>query len=156
MVSEIRHLLFRPFEVVQAVAEFSRRAGVPLPPGTVVRCSPENSGSGTPVRFRIVIAPDETDQRADMSHREITIDSSTLAAALILYCHDRRIPLPASADKSLQQIGDQVCLMATINPKQDAATATIRLEVGGGTSSKAVTTSGQGQPGEPTSQTKGP
>ena len=155
MVSEIRHLLFRPFEVVQAVAEFSRRSGVPLPPGTVVRCEPENNGTGTPIRFRIAIAPDGTDPTAETSHREITIDSSTLAAALILYCRDRRIPLPASADKSLQQFGDQVCLMATINPKQDAATATIRLEAGGGTSSK-VTGSEQKQTGAPTGEPKGP
>ena len=125
MVSEVRHILFRPFEVVQAVAEFCRRSGEPLSPGTVIRCGPENTGPGTPIKFRMTVAPDEAG--TPQEPRDIVIDSPILAAALILYCRDRRIPLPATADKSLQQFGDQVCLMATINPKQDTVTASIRL-----------------------------
>jgi len=132
LVSELRHILFRPFEVVEAFKEYARRSGTRLPAGSVVSCGPENDGTGTPIRFRIVIAPDLTHDKAapparGTPHREIAIDSATLAAALILYCRDRRIPLPATADKSLQQFGDQVCLLATINPKQDPATASIRL-----------------------------
>jgi len=36
-----------------------------------------------------------------------------LAAALILYCRDRRIPLPANAKKSLRRVGEQVGLVVT-------------------------------------------
>lgn len=131
MVSELRHIIFRPFEVVDAYREFCRRSGTPLPAGTVVGCGPEADGAGAPLRFRIVIAPDAADGKAgaeagDAPRREVVVDSATLAAALILYCRDRRIPLPASADKSLQRFGDQVCLLATINPRQDKATAALR------------------------------
>ena len=49
--------------------------------------------------------------------QEMVVESTTLAAALILYCRDRKIPLPASADKSLQRFGDQIGLIATYNPK---------------------------------------
>jgi hypothetical protein len=63
---------------------------------------------GTPLRFRIVMTPDVTSGGQEMPYREIMIDSPALAAALILYCRDRRIPLSATADKSLQQCGNQI------------------------------------------------
>ena len=47
------------------------------------------------------------------------IEGPVLAAALILFCHDKRIPLPAAGDKSLQCFGDQLGLVVAINPKQD-------------------------------------
>ena len=124
MPSELRHLLFRPPEVVQAVKEYHRRLGTPLPVGTVMQCGPECEGAGGAVRFRIVIEPDPADgtppRPGEEARQELVIEGPALAAALILHCRDRRIPLPANADKSLQRFGEQVCLIATINPKQDA------------------------------------
>jgi hypothetical protein len=84
------------------------------------------------VQFRIVIAPDIQPTKApagvaSLPNREVIVDSLTLTAALILYCRDRRIPLPAAADKSLQRFGEQICLMTTINPKQDKVTALLQL-----------------------------
>lgn len=123
MPSELRHLMFRPPEVVQAVKEYHRRLGVPLPSGAVARCGPESDGAGGAVLFRITLVPDQgkglsPHAAGEGEQREVVIEGSALAAALILHCRDRRIPLPASADKSLQRIGEQVCLVATINPKQ--------------------------------------
>lgn len=124
MPSELRHLLFRPPEVVQAVKEYHRRLGTPLPAGTVMQCGPESEGASGAVRFRIVLEPDPAEgappRPGEEARHELVIEGPALAAALILYCRDRRVPLPASADKSLQRFGEQVCLVATINPKQDA------------------------------------
>lgn len=121
MPSEVRHLLFRPAEVVQAVKEYHRRSGAPLPSGTVARCGPEAEGGG--VRFRITLVPDRARDRTpsaatEAARYEVVVEGPVLAAALILHCRDRGIPLAASAEKSLQRFGEQVCLISTINPKQ--------------------------------------
>ncbi len=123
MPSELRHILFPPAEVVLAVKHYHRRTGTPLPAGSVVRCGPECDPADGIVRFRITIALDPGDRRAapDASgdgQRDILIEDSALAASLILFCRERRIPLPATAGKSLQLFGEQVCLLATINPKR--------------------------------------
>jgi hypothetical protein len=132
LVSEIRHILFRPVEVVEAFKEYCRRSGTSVPMGAVVSAGPESEGPGKPVQFRIVIAPDVPSSRvpvgtANLPNREVIVESPKLTAALILYCRDRRIPLPVAADKSLQRFGEQTCLMATINPKQDKVPALLQL-----------------------------
>lgn len=121
MPSELRRILFRPAEVVQAVREYQRRAGAPLPAGVVARCGPDDEGGG--VRFRIAFAPEPSKGASSLSPaggegREVVIEAPVLAAALILHCRDRRIPLPAGAEKSLTRFGEQVCLVASINIKR--------------------------------------
>lgn len=122
MPSELRHLLFRPSEVVQAVKEYYRRMRTATPTGLVVFCGPEARGAGATVRFRITVASNPVDGEA-MPNQDVLVDTPVLAAALILFCHDKKIPLPAQADKSLQVFGDQVCLLATLHPKVNATVA---------------------------------
>ena len=57
MPTELRHLLFRPAEVVQAVKEYRRRMGHSLPPGTILSCGPECESSGEILRFRLDARP---------------------------------------------------------------------------------------------------
>ena len=124
MPSEVRHILFRPAEVVQAVKEYHRRMGKALPAGAILHCGPKCDNVSGAVRFCIMFTPDPADGRApttpgDAAQRELAIEGPALVAALILHCRDRRIPLPAGADKSLRLFGEQLCLVATINPKQE-------------------------------------
>ncbi len=120
MPTELRHLLFRPAEVVQAIKEYRRRMGHALPSGAILACGPECESSGEILRFRLTLGPDETGKRGVGGRGDmVVIQGPALAAALILYCRDRRIPLAASADKSLRLFGDQVCLVTTINPRSD-------------------------------------
>ena len=125
MPAELRHLLFPPAEVVEAVKEYHRRLGTLLPTGRIVQCGPEDQDAhGGTVRFRIKITPNPAKGAASSSfdgemQREVVIEPHVLTAALILYCRDRLIPLPATASKSLQRFGTQVCLVATINSKLD-------------------------------------
>jgi hypothetical protein len=119
MPSEVRHVLFRPAEVVQAVREYQVKLQQPLPSGLVVDYGPDTGTPGGAVRFRMSIAFNQKRSSLEPQtiRQEMVIESTTLAAALILYCRDRKIPLPASADKSLQRFGDQIGLIATYNPK---------------------------------------
>ena len=121
MPSELRHILFRPAEVAQAVREYYRRTASPLPAGRVARCGPECEGPGSTVQFRMVFDPDPAEvaaAKSDDTRHEVIIAAPILAAALILYCRDRRIPMPATGDKLLQRFGEQVGLIVTINRKQ--------------------------------------
>lgn len=120
MVSELRHILFRPDEVVQAVREYRRRVGTPLPTSAVARCGPEADGDA--VRFRIAFAPERArgvPLPAGGEGQDVVIEGSILVAALILHCHHRRIPLPAGAEKSLARFGEQVCLVARMNIRRE-------------------------------------
>jgi hypothetical protein len=119
MPAELRHLVFRPAEVFQAVMRYQSRIGMPLPTGSVVHCGPED-GEGGRLRFRVVVAPEPVRGRSrGRARQDFVLEGSTLAAALILHCRDRGIPLPANACKSLERFGEQVCLVATTNPRQD-------------------------------------
>ena len=125
MPTELRHLLFQPAEALDAIREYYRRLGTPLPADSVARCGPEGAESqeGT-VCFRIVFTCPPARVKVpgrpvENAQYEMIIDSHVLAAALILYCCDWHIPLPAIATKSLQCFGNQVCLLATIRAKSD-------------------------------------
>ena len=125
MPTELRHLLFQPAEVLDALREYYRRLDSPLPADGVAWCGPEGAESQDgAVGFRVVFTPPAAKARVpgrlvENTQREMVVDSHVLAAALILYCRDRRIPLPAIATKSLQRFGSQVCLIATIRAKSD-------------------------------------
>lgn len=123
MPSELRHLLFRPDEVVQAVWAYHRRLGLPVPSGVVARCGPEDR-RGNEVVFRITFVPapakDAAARAAGAGGRcDVLIDGPTLTAALILHCRDRRIPLPARVAKTLRRYGERVCLVSAMDPEWD-------------------------------------
>jgi hypothetical protein len=121
MPDELRQLLFRPVEVVQAVADYHRRMSKPLPSGTVLACAPECDPGGENVKFSISYAPDlpADHPKTGQLVRKLLITGPELAAALILHCHQLRIPMPAKAEKSLQVFGNRVCLVATIVKKPE-------------------------------------
>ncbi|GAC1337995.1 MAG: hypothetical protein NVSMB18_03730 [Acetobacteraceae bacterium] len=118
MPSELRHLLFQPAEVVRALTNYHRRIGLPLPAGTIVSCGPETVVSSGTARFRLRLTQDRNGGAAP---QDFVIEGPALAAALILHCRDRGIPLPASAGKSLECIGNQICLTATSSSNQGNA-----------------------------------
>ena len=111
MPSEVRHLMFRSAEVVAAMQAYYRRLGRPLSSGLIGDCLVEGDGIAVPVSFRLRLHADEATGRPS----EISIDSTTLTAALILHCKANSVPLPARAQKSLQRMGEHLCLVASLN-----------------------------------------
>ncbi len=132
MPSELRHLIFQPAEVLQAVRTYHQSAGKPLPPGEVVTCAAEPDVENGSIRFRIAMIP--VAQRGELrtpgalqTQKLLVVDGPALVAALILHCRDRGIPLPARAEKSLKMVNEQLCLVAKISAKRPDQPETLRL-----------------------------
>jgi hypothetical protein len=109
MPSEVRQLLFKSREIIAAITEYFHRRGLALPHGTAERVIiPE----GRQVHALLVIS---TDQGGKV---EVEVNTEMLAAALILFCINRKIPLPAEADKRLQRVQeDSVALVVVKRAK---------------------------------------
>jgi hypothetical protein len=110
MPSEIRRLLFRSRETIVAVTEYFQRRGIALPSGTASRI--------------VIIEAEQAHASLEIATDsggtvEIEVTAEMLAAALILYCINRKIPLPAEADKRLQRVQeDSVALVVTTHLKR--------------------------------------
>lgn len=105
MPTETRHISFRPHEIVAAISDFHQRRKLPIPKGKVLGIAftdPPN------IQATLSILPDDDPQAVDF-----TMNSETLAAALVFYCINRSIPLPALAKKQLQRQGDEIALVIT-------------------------------------------
>lgn len=101
MPQEIRHLLFAAAEVVRAVVEYHKRSGTALPAGEVTDFVAYLEPTGVHARFDI--------GRTDWRHT-VTVEPGRLAAALILYCKYRSIPLPADAAKVLHVVDGNIAM----------------------------------------------
>lgn len=108
MVSETRTIVFTNPEVARAVAAYRRSRNSPLPAGEIVdvtlAASPEIYARG-----RVV------DPHTGHSH-EFRLQGAELGAAMIMFCLNEHIPLPASnSSKRLQLFGDSLGLVLHIN-----------------------------------------
>ena len=124
MPSELRCLLFHPNEVLQAVKEYQHRRGIPLTEGAVVQACSQGDSSDHRMRFRIRFAFSKASrlqlEPGEQRMLELIVEMSALAAALIYYCRNLRVPLPASVEKSLHLVNGQVALVLRINPDNSA------------------------------------
>jgi hypothetical protein len=120
MPTEIRYTLFRAAEVCEAVRVYKQRIGAPLPSGVVTDYVPESLAPDGDVRVRMTLARDEESavsrapKKLANTMSQVSIEGSALAAALILYCNVRGIPMPAKANKSLKIMDGQVCLCSSL------------------------------------------
>ena len=115
MPTEIRHLMFRPPEVAYAVRLFYQLTGKSMPAGTIESCLPEGDGKAVPICVRIKVVPPP----GATGPVTVVIDDVTMTGLLLQYCTRKKIPMAARASKSLQRFGDQLCLVATLNPRQE-------------------------------------
>lgn len=111
MQSEVRHLVFRQAEVVRALTEYHDRITPILPPGAVSSCGAEEVDGAWAFASTSSRCPRPGGKPG--IHTEAIIRHTVLVAALILFCRSRRIPLPASASKSLMILAGQTCLLVT-------------------------------------------
>jgi hypothetical protein len=92
----MRQIMFRAPEIMTAITEYHRRRAIALPQGMAIGCKVTDE-QALSVTLSI---------EGDGGTSEITVSPEVLAASLILYCINRKIPLPAEADKRLQKVGD--------------------------------------------------
>ena len=112
MPSEVRYLVFSIKELVAAIRDYRRRRSQPLVAGSVIRC---NVSTDPEVSAGIDVRSD-----ADGKVYSVTLRTEELAAALIMYCINHRIPMPAAANKSLQMFGDSIGLVIQLSPAEQS------------------------------------
>jgi hypothetical protein len=108
MATELRLITFREGEVIQALTLYHRRRNLPLPNGTAIRARSVETGR---VGVLLTIRAD------DGKDTEVSIGDEELAAALLLFCFDRRIPMPALSEKRLYRVGGELGLVVSIRDR---------------------------------------
>jgi hypothetical protein len=103
MPGEVRLIIFDRLEVLSALTEYRRRRGKPLPPSDHVEVSIRSKP-----RILVDLAVVPEGKQAPI---ELVFDGEELAAALIMFCIDRKIPMPAAGvSKSIRLVDDSIAL----------------------------------------------
>jgi hypothetical protein len=106
--TEMREIAFRETEFFSAVRDYRLRRGEPLPMGSVLGIEFEEDQSD--LTAKIKIGRDEGDEVTS-----IELPTESIAAALIFFCINHKIPLPAHAAKSVKKLGSNIVLVININ-----------------------------------------
>jgi hypothetical protein len=111
MPTEIRHIICNSAEMISALQLFYRTRQKPLPAGSVVSLTIQDE----PLSAILEIESDKDGKRVRFQS-----GGEEMAAALILFCRESHIPLPADGQKVLQKFGDSVGLIVTRNSRDKA------------------------------------
>lgn len=105
MPSELRKIVFANDEVLAAIQLLFQRSRQSFPQGRVwdITISEEN---GCQVDFDIIDAHNIRER--------VTVAGAKLAAALILFCMNRKVPIPAAAQKTLAVMNHHLALCVTL------------------------------------------
>lgn len=102
MPTEVRYVMFTQPEVVKAIIEYKKRRGEAMPAGSIVKYGMEGA---TDPGYLIEIKGD------DGIVQTMAIDNKPLTAALVMFCINSKIPLPAKAGKQLKVNGQKLALV---------------------------------------------
>ena len=105
---ELRCIIYTKKEIAKALKDQRLRADQPLPAGNMVDV---RVGEKPHITVTVNIVDD-----GGRSHT-VPFSGAELAAALIAYCIDRRVPIPASAKKSLTLIEGKLALKIAIDAR---------------------------------------
>ena len=123
VMKEFRCIIFNEHETLTAVVERRRRAREKMPIGTILDVTYDNPNRHTViVNIRIVDDYGKTEM--------LTVQTAEVAAALVEYCLNRKVPMPSGSKKWLELIGSDLTLLMTFNAKSKKkpapATAAVR------------------------------
>ena len=108
MPGEIRLIIFDRIEVLSALTEYRRRRSKPLPSSADIEV---NIRDKPRIMVTLAIVPE-----GKQMPLEFAFEGEELAAALIMYCIGRKIPLPATGvSKSIQLVEDSIALQILKN-----------------------------------------
>jgi hypothetical protein len=119
MASEYRLIFFDQNELCRALIEYNRQRRTPFPPGNLKKVQID--------RDRLSVAIQIDQDSGDV--KTVTFDTASVAAALIVYCRDRKIPLPAKSNKEMRLVANRLCFLIRI--KGTPAEASIAVEYTG-------------------------
>lgn len=106
---ELRCIVFDDGELIKALVAHRRRTGKPLPPGEISSFEIERDKE---VVARMTITGDSGEKSV------VPTSGAELAAAMIAYCIDTRVPVPVTANKSITLLDGRVALKITLNADQ--------------------------------------
>ncbi len=103
-MKEFRCIIFNEHEAITALVDRRRQQKVPLPYGTIsgLTFSPQDGS------FANLNIQDDYGTKIP-----VTISEADMAASLVKYCLERKIPMPMSAKKSIEVIKGEVTLLMT-------------------------------------------
>lgn len=101
MPTEYRRVVFPNRELREALAA-SDPGGEPFPPGEIISVAMPEDGEGT-VRVTVLDTACNATFTSDLA-------VSRVAAALIRFCIDNKVPIPKKGRKSLRLMGDNLAL----------------------------------------------
>ncbi len=103
MPGEVRHIIFSQLEILGALTEYRRRRSKPLPSSETVEVTIRDEP-------RIIVTLELVPEGKQMP-LEYMFEGEELAAALIMFCIGRSIPLPATGvSKTIRLVGDNIAL----------------------------------------------
>ena len=106
MPEEYRKLVFSEDELKQAVVDFCENKGTILPQDEIIKVEltglPDN-----PIRLQY-------STMAQSGTMEVSLSRDQFGAALIIYCRQRRIPIPRSGEKNVKINGSEVALLVHV------------------------------------------
>ena len=108
MPTEMREIAFRETEFFSAVRDYRLRRGEPLPIGSVLGIEFDEEEADLTATIKI----GKSDGHDIIS---VAVPTESIAAALIFFCINHKIPLPAHAAKSIKKAGNSVALVININ-----------------------------------------
>ena len=109
-MKEFRCIIFTEHEVLTAVVERRRRAREKLPVGPILDVTYDAADKNA-VNTNIRIVDDYG--KVEL----VTVRTPEVAAALVEYCLNRKIPMPSGSKKWLELIGAELTLLMTFDAK---------------------------------------
>jgi hypothetical protein len=119
MASEYRLIFFDQNELCRALIEYNRQRRTPFPPGNLRKVVIGRTNLNVTIQIDMDAGAAE----------HVSFDTASIAAALIVFCKDRKIPLPAKASKEMRLVADRLCML--IRTKGTPAEAAIAVEYTG-------------------------
>jgi hypothetical protein len=101
MANEYRLIFFDQNELCRALIDYNRQRKTPFPPGNLKKVVIGRQN----LSVTIHIDKDSGDEES------VTFDTASIAAALILFCKERKIPLPAKSAKEIRLVAERLCFL---------------------------------------------
>ncbi|MEI6984715.1 MAG: hypothetical protein WCK65_01170 [Rhodospirillaceae bacterium] len=103
---EFRCIVFTETEALNAIINFRRKSHIQLPVGTVASVVYTTANEAVTTKINLL---DDHNVPSDM-----IIDAVEMAAALVSYCLDRKIPMSKMYDKKIELMEGQITLVLTM------------------------------------------